>query len=56
MKFLSNKVGIEHDIFLFKQEDAKKKTPSLTYAFYITRYDFLRIAVAILEDWEQEYL
>ena len=51
-----NKVGIEHDIFLFKQEDAKKKTPSLTYAFYITRYDFLRIAVAMLEDWEQEYL
>jgi hypothetical protein len=47
-----NKVGIEHDIFLFKQEDAKKKTPSLTYAFYITRYDFLRIAVTILEDWE----
>ena len=45
-------MGIEHDIFLFKQEDAKKKTPSLTYAFYITRYDFLRIAVAILEDWE----
>ena len=49
-----NKVGIEHDIFLFKQEDAKKKTPSLTYAFYITRYDFLRIAVAILEDWEND--
>src|SRR5210317_526298 len=47
-----NKVGIEHDIFLFKQEDAKKKTHSLTYAFYITRYDFLRIAVTILEDWE----
>src|SRR6056300_92037 len=47
-----NKVGIEHDIFLFKQEDAKKKIPSLTYAFYITRYDFLRIAVTILEDWE----
>ena len=48
-----NKVGIEHDIFLFKQEDAKKKTPSLTYAFYITRYDFLRIAVAMLEDWNK---
>ena len=49
-----NKVGIEHDVFLFKQEDAKKKTPSLTYSFYITRYDFLRIAVAILEDWEND--
>src|SRR6056300_1061489 len=47
-----NKVGIEHDVLLFKQEDAKKKTPSLTFAFYITRYDFLRIAVTILEDWE----
>ena len=51
-EIFANKVGIEHDIFLFKQEDAKKKTPSLTYAFYITRYDFLRIAVTILEDWE----
>ena len=48
-----NKVGIEHDVFLFKQEDAKKKTPSLTYSFYITRYDFLRIAVAMLEDWNK---
>ena len=51
-EIFANKVGIEDDIFLFKQEDAKKKTPSLTYAFYITRYDFLRIAVTILEDWE----
>jgi hypothetical protein len=53
-EIFANKVGIEDDIFLFKQEDAKKKTPSLTYAFYITRYDFLRIAVAILEDWEND--
>src|SRR5210317_1867351 len=51
-EIFANKVGIEHDIFLFKQEDAKKKTPSFTYSFYITRYDFLRIAVTILEDWE----
>ena len=47
-----NKVGIEHDVLLFKQGSAKSSTESLTYAFYITRHDYVRLAVAILEDWQ----
>jgi len=51
-EIFNDKVRIENDIILFKQEEASSKTESLTYAFYITRYDYLRIAVAMLEDWQ----
>jgi len=47
-----NKVGIEHDVLLFKPGDASGKTESLTYTFFISRYDYLRIAIAMLEDWQ----
>ena len=49
--FFNEKVNVQHNVKLFKQEDASSKTESLTYAFYITRYDYLRIAVAMLDDW-----
>ena len=59
--FFNEKVNVQHNVKLFKQENASSKTESLTYAFYITRYDYLRIAVAMLDDWnkntcEGEYL
>ena len=46
-----DKVGIEYDIVLKKQPKAKKNQLSLTYGMHITRYDYLRIAVAMLNDW-----
>ena len=49
--FFNEKVNVQHNVKLFKQENASSKTESLTYAFYITRYDYLRIAVAMLDDW-----
>src|SRR6056300_78861 len=52
LNYLFNKkVNVQYDVKLFKQEDASSKTESLTYSFYITRYDYLRIAVAMLDDW-----
>ena len=52
LNYLFNeKVNVQYDVKLYKQEDASSKTESLTYAFYITRYDYLRIAVAMLDDW-----
>ena len=49
--FFNEKVNVQHNVKLFKQEDASSKTESLTYAFYLTRYDYLRVAVAMLDDW-----
>ena len=49
--FFNEKVNVQHNVKLFKQENASSKTESLTYAFYLTRYDYLRVAVAMLDDW-----
>jgi hypothetical protein len=52
LNYLFNeKVNVQYNVKLFKQEDASSKTESLTYAFYLTRYDYLRVAVAMLDDW-----
>ena len=48
-----DKVGIEYDMIIKKQRRAKKKETTLTYGMHITRYDFLRIAVAMLDDWNK---
>ena len=49
-----DKVGIEYDMIIKKQRRAKKKETTLTYGMHITRYDFLRIAVAMLDDWNND--
>ena len=49
-KILVDKAGIEHDLWLFKQVPSSKLA-TLTYSYYASRYDYLRIAVAMLEDW-----
>ena len=46
-----DKVGIEYDMIIKKQRKAKRNQASLTYGMHITRYDYLRIAVAMLDDW-----
>ena len=51
-EILVDKVGIEHDLWLFKQVPSSKEA-TLTYSYYASRYDYLRIAVAMLEDWNR---
>jgi len=49
-EILVDKAGIEHDLWLFKQVPSSKEA-TLTYSYYASRYDYLRIAAAMLEDW-----
>ena len=51
-EILVDKAGIEHDLWLFKQVPSSKLA-TLTYSYYASRYDYLRIAVAMLEDWNK---
>ena len=51
-EILVDKAGIEHDLWLFKQVPSSKEA-TLTYSYYASRYDYLRIAVAMLEDWNR---
>ncbi len=56
--FLNNifqdKIRIEYEIYLNKIPDAEKKEQSLSHQFFATRYDYLRIAKAMLEDWQND--
>ena len=48
------KARIESDVFFLKNERAKKDDISVSNQFYATRYDYLRIAKAMLDDWEND--
>lgn len=47
-----NKIGIENDVWFAKQDEATEEDLSYWYHFYATRYDYLRIANAMLSDWQ----
>ena len=49
-----NKARIEGDVFFLKNISAKKDDLSMWSQFYATRYDYLRIAKAMLDDWEND--
>ena len=61
-EFYQNKVGIEHPVYLWMNPLVRRTNASKLkdlsdqgagqYGISATRYDFLRIAVAILEDWQ----
>jgi len=48
------KARIEGDVFFLKNISAKKDDLSIWSQFYATRYDYLRIAKAMLDDWEND--
>jgi CubicO group peptidase (beta-lactamase class C family)/endonuclease YncB( thermonuclease family) len=48
------KARIEGDVFFLKNISAKKDDISMWSQFYATRYDYLRIAKAMLDDWEND--
>jgi len=48
------KARIEGDVFFLKNERAKKDDISLWPQFHATRYDYLRIAKAMLDDWQND--
>jgi len=48
------KVRIEGDVFFLKNISAEKDDISLWPQFHATRYDYLRIAKAMLDDWQND--
>jgi len=48
------KAGIRNEVFLTKTSGAKNHEKSLGHQFFATRYDYLRIAKAMLDDWQND--
>ena len=48
------KVGIKNEVWLNKTSGAKRHEKSLGHQFFTTRYDYLRIAKAMLDDWKND--
>jgi len=48
------KVRIGDEIFLTKNGTARSDEKSLMHMFFTTRYDYLRIAKAMLDDWQND--
>ena len=57
-KLLNNvfqeKAQIEDSVFFLKQENATVNDKTFWNQFYGNRYDYLRVARAMLNDWEQD--
>lgn len=47
-------VGIEHPLFFLKQKNLSLEVGSVRYSARASRYDFLRVAIAMLEDWNRD--
>jgi hypothetical protein len=50
----AKKVRIGDEIFLTKNGTARSDEKSLMHMFFTTRYDYLRIAKAMLDDWQND--
>jgi len=48
-EILVDKAGIEHNVKAFR-----KNGKSISYNYYASRYDYLRISIAMLEDWNNK--
>ena len=48
------KVGIEHETVLVMSEESTNDNKSTTSTFLTTRYDYLRVARAMLQDWQND--
>jgi CubicO group peptidase (beta-lactamase class C family) len=50
----AKKIRIRDEIWINKNEEAKSYEQSLFHTVYATRYDYLRIAKAMLDDWQND--
>ena len=48
------KVGIEHETVLVMTDQSTYKNKTTTSTFLTTRYDYLRVARAMLQDWQND--
>lgn len=48
------KVGIEHGVYFVEPETSEPNDRSTTSTFLATRYDYLRMSKAMLDDWQND--
>ena len=53
-KTFKDKAKIKNSVFFYKTTDRPKKEGNANIQFYATRYDYLRIAKAMLDDWQND--
>ena len=53
-KTFKEKAKIKHSVFFFRVRNSSKNRGNANIMFYATRYDYLRIAKAMLDDWQKD--
>ena len=53
-KTFKENAKIKHSVFFYKASRSSKEKGNANIMFYATRYDYLRIAKAMLEDWQND--
>ena len=53
-KIFKEKAQIEDSVFFFKVPNSSKERGNANNMFYATRYDYLRIAKAMMDDWQND--
>jgi hypothetical protein len=53
-RVFTDHVGIENEVLFFSNRGFDVEDGPAWHQFYATRYDYLRIALTMLEDWESE--
>jgi len=53
-KTFKDKAKIKNSVFFYKTTARPKKEGNVNIQFYATRYDYLRIAKAMLDDWQND--
>lgn len=51
-RIFAERVGVENSVYFFKHRHSYPKDGNVTNMFFASRYDYLRIAVKILHDWQ----
>ena len=53
-KTFKEKAKIKNSVFFFKTNNSTRQSGNVNIQFYATRYDYLRIAKAMLDDWQND--
>ena len=53
-KIFVDKAKVERNVHFFKQKNSKDEVGPARYSFIANRYDYLRIAKAMMDDWQND--
>ena len=51
-KIFAEQIGIENSVYFYKQKHGDRANGNISNMFFASRYDYLRIAIKILNDWQ----